>query len=73
MPRSELDQAAAIAVIASSEVVRVAFRSGETAYLIPLGYVWMDSALYGVTDPGQKTELANANPEVAFQIDTSSV
>ncbi len=26
---------------------------------------------YGVTDPGHKTELASANPNVAFQADTA--
>jgi nitroimidazol reductase NimA-like FMN-containing flavoprotein (pyridoxamine 5'-phosphate oxidase superfamily) len=62
-----------MAVVAAGDVVRVAFLDGRTPYLIPFGYVWMDSAMYGVTDPGKKTELAAANPEVAFQIDTSSV
>jgi nitroimidazol reductase NimA-like FMN-containing flavoprotein (pyridoxamine 5'-phosphate oxidase superfamily) len=39
--------------------------------LIPLGYVWLQSALYGVTTEGRKTRLAKINPNVAFQVDTS--
>jgi nitroimidazol reductase NimA-like FMN-containing flavoprotein (pyridoxamine 5'-phosphate oxidase superfamily) len=51
--------------------VRVAFRNQETLYLIPLGYVWIRSALYGVADCGRKTEMASQNPAVAFQVDTA--
>lgn len=73
MPRTQLDHEAATGVMASGDVVRVAFRSPEAVYLIPLGYVWMDAAMYGVTDPGKKTDMAALDPDVAFQVDTSSV
>lgn len=71
MPRTTLDESQLAEVIARCEVVRVAFQCAGAPYLIPFGYVWMDSTLCGVTDPGRKTELAAANPEVAFQVDTS--
>lgn len=71
MPRTDLDHTATLEVIAASELVRVAFRDGDTSYVLPFGYTWMDGCMYGVTDPGRKTELAAANPTVAFQIDTS--
>jgi nitroimidazol reductase NimA-like FMN-containing flavoprotein (pyridoxamine 5'-phosphate oxidase superfamily) len=40
-------------------------------YLIPLGYVWVDAAMYGVGERGRKTELAAREPGVAFQVDTA--
>jgi len=46
-------------------------RCWPAVYLIPLGYVWRLSALYGVTEPGRKTRLAAASPRVAFQVDTA--
>jgi nitroimidazol reductase NimA-like FMN-containing flavoprotein (pyridoxamine 5'-phosphate oxidase superfamily) len=49
----------------------VAFRDHASLYLIPLGYVWLRSALFGVADVGRKTEIAERNPRVAFQVDTS--
>jgi nitroimidazol reductase NimA-like FMN-containing flavoprotein (pyridoxamine 5'-phosphate oxidase superfamily) len=57
--------------LAACNVVRIAFRDGNSSYLIPLGYVWLDGALFGVTDPGRKTALAAEDPRVAFQVDTS--
>ena len=58
-------------VLAGESVVRVAFRDGEGTYLIPLGYVWRESALYGVTEPGRKTRLAAVTSQVSFQVDTA--
>jgi nitroimidazol reductase NimA-like FMN-containing flavoprotein (pyridoxamine 5'-phosphate oxidase superfamily) len=72
MPRYDLSADETIRVLAGERVVRVAFRDGETSYLIPLGYVWLDSALLGVADPGRKTRMAESNPSVAFQVDTSA-
>jgi len=71
MPRSALSQDDCTRVLAGEQLVRVAFRDQESVYLIPLGYVWLDSALYGVADTGRKTEIARQNPTVAFQVDTS--
>lgn len=72
MPRRPIDDATVREILARGDVVRVAFRDEECPYLIPLGYVWIDGALYGVTDRGRKTRLAEADPRVAFQVDTSA-
>jgi len=72
MPRYDLSADETIRVLAGEKLVRVAFHDGEAPYLIPLGYVWLDSALFGVADPGRKTRLAEGHPGVAFQVDTSA-
>jgi nitroimidazol reductase NimA-like FMN-containing flavoprotein (pyridoxamine 5'-phosphate oxidase superfamily) len=72
MPAQDLNKNDTLAILAEEQLVRVAFHDGESPYLIPLGYVWLRSALYGVTDSGRKTDIAEANPRVAFQVDTSS-
>ncbi|HSF99555.1 MAG TPA: pyridoxamine 5'-phosphate oxidase family protein [Vicinamibacterales bacterium] len=71
MPRTPLSDDECARVLAGERVVRVAFHDEDALYLIPLGYVWLDSALCGVTDRGRKTELAAREPVVAFQVDTS--
>ncbi len=71
MPAYDLDNEAAIEVLSNEHLVRVAFDEGDSIYLIPLGYAWADSALYGVTEPGRKTNISAINPRVAFQVDTS--
>jgi len=58
-------------LLQTCEVLRVAFHDGAAPYLIPLGCVWHDGALYGVTDPGRKTQIASEHSLVAFQADTS--
>lgn len=72
MPASDLSDAEVADVLEREGVVRVAFRDGESVYLIPLGYVWLYSGLHGVTELGRKTRLAEVDPRVAFQVDTSS-
>jgi len=57
--------------LANEQLVRVAFRDQDVLYLIPLGYVWLRSALYGVADRGRKTDIASRNPVIAFQVDTA--
>ena len=71
MPRRELSDDATREVLATQGVVRVAFRDGTSPYLIPLGYVWVGEALCGVSDAGRKTRLAQEDPNVSFQVDTS--
>ena len=70
MPRYELSVDEAIEILAGGNLVRVAFHDGGAPYLIPLGYVWLGS-LFGVAEPGRKTRMAESNPTVAFQVDTS--
>jgi len=71
MPRSSLTSDDCIRVLVGEQLVRVAFRDQDVLYLIPLGYAWLRSALYGVAEPGRKTEIAERNPAVAFQVDTA--
>jgi len=71
MPRLTLSDAETSRVLAESELVRVAFRDGESVYLIPLGCVCIDGSLYGVMDAGRKSEIGERQPRVAFQTDTS--
>ncbi len=72
MSRQDLTHDETLQVLATQDLVRVAFRDGPSSYLIPLGYVWLPPALYGVADTGRKTRLAERNPNVSFQVDTSS-
>ena len=72
MPAYDLGRDEISQILADEWVVRVAFNDGESLYLIPLGYVWLRSSFCGVTEAGQKTRIADQNPLVAFQVDTSS-
>jgi nitroimidazol reductase NimA-like FMN-containing flavoprotein (pyridoxamine 5'-phosphate oxidase superfamily) len=71
VPRQELVASEKTTVLAKGRIVRIAFRDGESSYLIPFGYVWLNGAMYGVTEAGRKIQLSEANPTVAFQVDTS--
>jgi nitroimidazol reductase NimA-like FMN-containing flavoprotein (pyridoxamine 5'-phosphate oxidase superfamily) len=71
MPRQTLDNAENVKVLANERLVRVAFQDGRSSYVVPLGYVWLNGALFGVAEAGRKTELAEVNPIVGFQVDTS--
>jgi nitroimidazol reductase NimA-like FMN-containing flavoprotein (pyridoxamine 5'-phosphate oxidase superfamily) len=57
--------------LSEQNLARVAFHDGRASYLIPLGYVYLQSRLYGVADAGRKTEMARQNAAVSFQVDTS--
>jgi hypothetical protein len=59
-------------LLAGERVVRVAFAAPGETYILPLGYLWHEGAFYLLTARGRKTELAAANPRVAFQIDDSA-
>jgi nitroimidazol reductase NimA-like FMN-containing flavoprotein (pyridoxamine 5'-phosphate oxidase superfamily) len=71
MPVRELMNEEVNNLLAGEHVVRVAYQDESCPYLIPLGYVWMRNALYGVMEQGRKTQIAEENPRVAFQVDTS--
>jgi nitroimidazol reductase NimA-like FMN-containing flavoprotein (pyridoxamine 5'-phosphate oxidase superfamily) len=71
MPRLPMTPEEVARLLSVCDLVNVAFDAGEATYLIPLGCVWLDGALYGVTEAGRKTEIAAARPRVAFQADTS--
>jgi nitroimidazol reductase NimA-like FMN-containing flavoprotein (pyridoxamine 5'-phosphate oxidase superfamily) len=71
VPRTAISREQATRVLEKAQLARVAFRGSDSTYLIPLGYTWLGSALYGVADRGLKTELAERDPSVAFQVDTA--
>lgn len=56
----------------SQRILRLAMDAGGERYLVPLGYVWLDGALWCVTLRGRKTRLLEMNPRVAFQIDDAA-
>ena len=65
--RNELDE-----VLNEERVVRVGFEANGERYLVPLGFISYQGALYAMTTYGRKTRMAGINPKVSFQIDTSS-
>jgi nitroimidazol reductase NimA-like FMN-containing flavoprotein (pyridoxamine 5'-phosphate oxidase superfamily) len=50
----------------------IGFDANDERYLVPLGFIWHQGALYAMTTQGRKTRMAAANPKVSFQIDTSA-
>lgn len=72
MPRQPLSEDECVRLLAREALVRVAFHDETSLYLIPLGYVWLRGALHGVTERGRKTRVAEANSNVAFQVDSSA-
>lgn len=60
-------------VLSKERVIRVAFAANGEQFLVPMFYVLYEGALCGLTTPGRKTRLAEANPEVAFQVDSTFV
>ncbi len=60
-------------VLVKERVVRIAFSAGGEQFLVPVFYTWFEGALCGLTTPGRKTRLGEANPDVAFQVDSTYV
>jgi nitroimidazol reductase NimA-like FMN-containing flavoprotein (pyridoxamine 5'-phosphate oxidase superfamily) len=60
------------AFLPTQRILRLAMDANGERYLVPLGYVWLDGALWCVTLRGRKTRLLEMNPRVAFQIDDSA-
>jgi nitroimidazol reductase NimA-like FMN-containing flavoprotein (pyridoxamine 5'-phosphate oxidase superfamily) len=58
-------------VLRQQRIVSVAFANENDIYLIPLGYVWIDGAIWGTTNQGRKMRMAEENPRVVFQIDNA--
>jgi hypothetical protein len=48
--------------INGSRVVRIGFEANGERYLVSLGFVWRQDALYAMTTRGRKTRMAAANP-----------
>lgn len=60
-------------VLAKERVIRIAFSHEGEQFLVPVFYVFHEGALCGLTTPGRKTRLGEANPTVAFQVDSTFV
>jgi uncharacterized protein len=60
------------ACLERERVIRIAFSHDGELYLVPVFYTWHEGALCGLTTPGRKTRLGAANPNVAFQIDSTA-
>ena len=58
-------------VLSKERVIRIGFSADGEQFLVPVFYVFHDGALCGLTTPGRKTRLAEANADVAFQIDST--
>jgi nitroimidazol reductase NimA-like FMN-containing flavoprotein (pyridoxamine 5'-phosphate oxidase superfamily) len=67
MSRPEIDR-----LLDTERLVRIGFEANGESYLVPLGFVWHQNALYAMTTRGRKTRMAAMNPRVSFQIDTSA-
>lgn len=60
-------------VLEKERVIRIAFSAGGEEFLVPVFFVFESGDLCGLTTPGRKTRLAEANPRVAFQVDSTYV
>ena len=69
MPDYSLNNEQCLSLIRSERVARFVFKADDEIHLIPLGYVWFEGALCGMTDAGRKTQLAATNSRVTFQLD----
>ena len=58
-------------VLEKERVIRIAFSAEGEQFLVPVFYVFHEGALCGLTTPGRKTRLGEANPAVGFQIDST--
>ena len=69
MPMRDLTPAEIAATLESQRIVRVGFHDEDGPYLVPVGYVWFEDALWIATTIGRKTTMAAAHPVVSFQVD----
>jgi nitroimidazol reductase NimA-like FMN-containing flavoprotein (pyridoxamine 5'-phosphate oxidase superfamily) len=60
-------------VLEKERVIRIAFAAEGEQFLVPVFYVFHEGALCGLTTPGRKTRLGEANAEVGFQVDSTFV
>jgi len=67
----DLDPAEIELVLEKERVIRIAFNAGGEQFLVPVFYTWFEGALCGLTTPGRKTRLGEANAQVAFQVDST--
>ena len=72
MPAYSLNNEQCLSLLQNERIARFAFNAEGELYLIPLGYVWFEGALCGMTDAGRKTKMAAIESRVTFQIDDSA-
>jgi uncharacterized protein len=68
----EFNQQEIEAVLEAERVVRLGLSANGALYVVPVFFVWHGGAVCGLTTPGRKTEMAAANPSVAFQVDSTA-
>jgi len=59
-------------VLEKERVIRIAFSSGDDHFVVPVFFVFSKGALCGLTVPGRKTRLGEAQPVVGFQVDSTA-
>lgn len=71
MPSRQLTEPEIEQLLLQERVVRLGFSAPGETYLVPVFYVLHEGALCGLTTPGRKSRMGEANPRVAFQVDSS--
>lgn len=71
MPQRKLTEEECADLLKKEMLIRIAFNDQDFPYVLPFGYVYLDAEIYGITSPGRKTRIAETNPRVGFQIDSS--
>src|SRR5512140_454998 len=71
MPSRPLTDPEIEQLLRQERVVRLGFTAPSETYVVPVFYVVHEGALCGLTTPGRKSRMGQANPRVAFQVDSS--
>jgi nitroimidazol reductase NimA-like FMN-containing flavoprotein (pyridoxamine 5'-phosphate oxidase superfamily) len=48
---------------------RIGCHAGNTTYIVPISYAYMDKTIYCHSRPGTKIDMMRQNPEVCFEVD----
>ena len=68
----EFDRSEIEALLSAERVVRLGFSANGETFVVPVFFTWYEGTLCGLTTPGRKTRMAEANAHVAFQVDSSA-
>lgn len=71
MPSRQLTDPEIEQLLEHERVVRLGFTAPEETYVVPVFYVLHQGALCGLTTPGRKSRMGQADARVAFQVDSS--
>lgn len=58
-------------LLRQERVVRLGFTAPGETYVVPVFFVLHEGALCGLTTPGRKSRMGEANARVGFQVDSS--